>query len=351
MKALLCMLAALAQDPTPAAPPAAQGSARPWVNVDRIVMVVNQDIITEYQLDKALARLAKTRKLTSDTEIHAAKLQILNELVRERLRVQAGALLGVDEKLIDARVAESLEQMRKRSGGVVGLVHFLESRDVAGPDVRRLLRDDIYDSIYRDGVIGDAPGPLGRITADRYIRPGALSLLFSQAIERPGEMEALGGTVGKVKFQQIVLDPEASGGIEATQALARDLAARIQAGEDMGPLARQYGGAREDDGIVEVEIPRLRDLFPEIARFTSQAEPGQLSGPIESKTREKPTIRIVRFLERQAAVVPDFETHEVQAKLRKSATERLEQYRLESGYGALLASSYVWPPELAGRER
>lgn len=336
----------------PIGPAPAQDSGRPWRTVDGIVMIVNQDIITESQLMKGLAQMQTKlgRKFQTDTERRQAQMQILGENVRKRLRIQAGAVLGVDEKLIDARVSESIEQMRKRQNGVVGLAKYLESVDVSGPDVRRLLREDIYDQIYSDGLTGEAPGPLGRVTADRYVRPGSLKLLFEQAIERPNEMEALGGSVGRVKFQQIVLDVSQNGGPEGAREVARTILARIGAGEDMGELSRQYGGARDGDGVTEVEEARLRELFPEIAAFTSKAEPGQLSGPIETAPRGKPVVRIVRFVERTPAVVPDFSTAKVQDTLRERATERLEQYRLESGYAALLRASYVWPPELAGRQ-
>jgi len=329
---------------------ASDDPARPWRTVDRIVMIVNQDIITESQLLRGLIAVARARKIETDTERRAAEAQILGERVRKRLRVQAGAILGIDEALIDARVNDSLNQMQKRENGVVGLAKFLESRDISGPDVRRLLRDDIYDQIYSDGVTGDAPGPLGRVTADQYVRPGSLRLLFEQAIERPTEMAALGGSVGLVKFQQIALDAEQAGGPEAARELARALVARIGAGEDMGALARQYGGVSDSDGVTQVEEARLRTLFPEIAAFTAQASPGQISSPIETAPRGKPMVRTVRFLERTPANVPDFEEAKVQAKLRERAMEQMAQYRLESGYNAILRASYVWPPELIARQ-
>ncbi len=349
MNMLIVLLCALAQNPAPNPP--TRGAEAPqdgWITVDRIVMIVNQDIITELQLLRERARYERKRKLTTDTEIRNANTEILTDIVRKRLRVQAGALLGIDEKLIDARVAESLEQMRKRFNGTVGLRKYLQSLDVDGVDVKRLLRDDIYEQVYRDGVTGEAPGPLGRVTADRYIRPGQLSLLYQQAIERPEEMAALGGVVGRVKFQQIVLDAAQYGGPEATVDLARNISERITAGEDMGALARQYASARDDDGIVEVQEPNLRKLFPEIADFTAQAKSDEISAPmVVNRTDGTRVVRLVRFLERHAAVVPSLEDYTVQTTLRTRAEDWTANYRLESGYRDLLASSYVWPPELA----
>jgi len=346
MKLLILFGALLPQDVKDDVPVA----ARPWRAVDRIEMVVNQDIITASRLERDLNRLKREQKLTSDTEIRAAKTQILTDRVKERLRVQAGANLGVDEKLIDARVADSLERMRERENGMVGLAKFLGSREISGPDVKLLLRDDIYEQIWHDGQTGKSAGPLGRVTADRYIRPGALRLLFDAAIDRPADVKALGGSVGRVKFQQVILDPETSGGLEATRALARALAARIEAGDDMAELARANGAGPNADGITDVEEAGLRELFPEISAFTSQAAPNQVSPPIESVTRGKTLVRIVRFLDRAEAVVPDFADAAVQETLRKAAEKRMELHRLESAYGPMLRASYVWPEELAGRK-
>lgn len=346
MKLLLLLGALSPQDAKNDAPV----PARPWRPVDRIEMVVNQDIITASRLERDLNRFKREQKLTSDTEIRAAKTQILTDRVKERLRIQAGANLGVDEKLIDARVVDALERLRERENGTVGLAKFLDSKEISGPDVKRLLRDDIYEQVWQDGQTGKAPGPLGRVAADRYIRPGALRLLFDASIERPADMKALGGSVGRVQFQQVILDPETSGGLEATRALARALAARIEAGEDMAEIARANGAGPNADGVTDVEEAGLRELFPEISAFTSTATPNQISSPIESVSRGKLLVRIVRFIDREAAVVPDFADATVQETLRKAAERRLEVLRLESAYGPMLRASYVWPEELAGRK-
>jgi len=362
---LLC-LCALTQDPAPAAPvpdvvgppPAAASSAttatdaapaRPWRRVDRVVMVVNSDIITESELMRRMQMRLRDHKLTSDTQRAQAERQILGEKVRERLRVQAGANLGVDEKLLDARVRENIGRMRERENGVVGLARFLETRDVSGPELRQLLRDELYDQIYRDGQTGEGPGPLGRVTADRYVRPGTLLFMYRQAEARPADMETLGGHPASVRFHQIVLDVETAGGSEAARAVARTVIARLEAGEELAEVARSTGSARDTEDPPEVEEARLRELYPEIAAFVAAATPGQVSTPIEGGTESKPVLRIVRFEGRTEARQPEFSEPKIQEQLREIATDRLEQYRLElapGGYRDLLRSSYVWPPEL-----
>jgi hypothetical protein len=312
-------------------------------------MVVNSDIITESELMRRLQSLMRDNKVTTESQLRLAERQILGDKVRERLRVQAGANLGVDEKLLDARVRENIERMRERENGVVGLARFLESRDVSGPELRDRLRDELYDQIYRDGVTGEGPGPLGRVTADRYVRPGALLFMYRQAQARPAEMEVLGGRPASVRFHQIVLDVDTAGGSEAARAVARTLIARLEAGEDMAEVARSTDSARDTEDPPEVEEARLRELYPEIAAFIATATPGQVSAPIEGGTESKPVLRIVRFEGRTEARQPEFSDPKIQEQLREISTDRLEQYRLETGYGALLRSSYVWPPELAAR--
>ncbi|MBL8863875.1 MAG: peptidylprolyl isomerase [Planctomycetes bacterium] len=325
-------------------------AGRPWRTVDRPVVIVNQDLITASRLERDLRQYERNRPLTTDTERRAAERQILTDRVKERLGIQAGANLGVDERLIDRRVADSMERLRERENGVVGLARFLESRDISGPDVRLRLRDDIYGQLWTSGQTGEAPGPLGRVTVDRYVRPGALRFQYQQALLRPAEVEALGGSVGLVRFQQIVLDPARLGGLDAAREEARSLAQRVAAGEDMAELARLHGGDPGSDGVTEVEEARLAELFPEIASFTARATPGEISTPIASEARGRSLVRVVRFLERRAPVEPEFRDAQLQGKLRQTTQNRLEQYRLESAYAALLRGSYVWPPELAGRK-
>jgi peptidyl-prolyl cis-trans isomerase SurA len=351
--ALFC-LCALTQDPAPVQAPDVVGPrvdaapARPWRQVDRVVMVVNNDIITESELMRRMVTLMKGRRLTPE-EQRQAEMQILGDKVRERLRVQAGSNLGVDEKLLDARVRENIERLRERQNGVVGLAQFLESKDVSGPELKKRLRDELYDQIYREGVTGEGPGPLGRVTTDRYVRPGQLRFMFDQA--RPDDLKALGGSPSTVRFHQMVLDVGTAGGKEAAREVARAVIARLEAGEEWTDVARSTSSARETEDPPEVEEARLRELYPEIAEFVTSATPGQISTPIEGGTESKPVLRIVRFEGRTEGRTVEFSDFAVQEQLRKSSTEMLEQYRLETSYKELLRSSYVWPPEVVGRSK
>lgn len=345
MTALPVLLALLPQG----APPA--GAPGPWRTIDRPVAIVNQDLITASRLAREMQRVARERPLTTDTEIRAAENQVLTNSVKERLRIQAGANLGVDERLIDARVTDSLERLRTRQGGVVGLVRFLDTREVSGPDLKRRLREDIYGQMWAAGQTGDAPGPLGRVIADRYVRPGALRFQYEAAVRNPADLAALGGKPGLLRIEQAVFDPERSGGLDAAREQARELARRVEGGAEWVTAARELGAIVDGEGALEVEEERLRELFPDIAAFTSGAAAGQVSGPIETTARDRRAVRVVRFLAREAAVVPDFADAEVQEALRLHAENRLEEYRLESGYAALLRQSYVWPPELFGRPK
>ncbi len=342
LAALLGLLSA--QDPAAnAAPPAPDDG---WREVDRVVMVVNQDVFTLLELQRDLRTAARNRKLTTETELRAAERQILGERVRERLAVQAGSNLGLDERIMDVRVEESLERMRERENGVLGLARFLESRDVSGQEVRQRLRDDLYAQIWRDGETGEGLGPLGRRTRDNWVRPGQLRTLYQQALERPQELEAIGGSVARLKFQQIVIDPAQAGGAEVARDLATALGKRIEAGEDMTALVRTHGLNRDGDGISEVEQDRLRDLFPEIHAFASRARAGEVAVLSETGGRGKPLIRVVRLLERTPARTPDLAERSVQETLRKRAVERMQAARLEAAYAELMRASFVWPPEV-----
>jgi parvulin-like peptidyl-prolyl isomerase len=320
-----------------------------WRPMDGVVVIVNSDIITRSQLETDLRRAAREGRINTETERRAAELQLLRERLRERLRVQGGHNLGLPEEQINALVKDNLERLREREQGVMGLSRFLQSRDVSPQEAPRLLRDDILGQTWQSSVTGEGLGPLGRRFADTWVRPGKLPQLYEGALRRPADLSAIGGLPARAKLQQIVLDPEKSGGDEVALALLRSLRERVLAGEDLGPLVREHSLVRDEDGIGEVELSRLRELFPELHEFAARAAPGDLSAPIESRSQGQRLFRLVRLLERSEEQRPELRDPTVQRKLLARAKEREETSRLERAYADLMRSSYAWPPELAER--
>jgi hypothetical protein len=324
----------------------APSAEKPWIPYDRVMMVVNQDIITERQLWRDLARTNHDHPLKDDSEKRAAQEQILTERVKARLSVQAGQDLGLDEKLVDRNVQDRMQRIIDSKNGVASMAKFLEEKDMTPQEMRTFLREEIYSSVWQDSVTGDAAGG-GRPKCDRFVRPGMLTFHYNNVVQKPEAYAALGGKPESFVLQMLLLDVDHYGGAEAAAKLADELKKRIEGGEDMGALVDQYSVALEKKGVLEpADLGTLTRTDVRVAEFASKAKTGDVSPAIPFQGKSKSYLRLMRLLDHTPAVKPDITNTEVQSKIMKNARKDLEDYRLGKALQVLLRASYVWPKEL-----
>ena len=97
--------------------PSSAGQSPPESVVDRIVAIVNNDIVLQSEVEKALAPYLdniKKRGLPEETEariLDRARKDILDNLINEKLSTQKAADLGI--RVGDEEVDEALDQMKK----------------------------------------------------------------------------------------------------------------------------------------------------------------------------------------------------------------------------------------------
>lgn len=338
---LACAIAVSQQ----ASPAPDEGGWRPY---DRVVVCINEDVITYRELARGLEQLGRNRPLNTEAERRRAEAEILDRSIRERLAAQAGEDLGFDPQVVEARVQENLGRLIERHNGIAGMAKFLESQDLTSREARDVVRDKLYSDLWEATLTGEGAGPGARPEQDPFLRPGLLDFHFRNAISDSRVLEQLGGSPQRVVLQTLFLAADDARGPQATQTLAEDLRQRIVSGEDMSDVVAQYSIAPKDRGISDpVEEEQIAKVDPRIAEFVARAKPGDLS-PVETIVRENRTYwRIVKLVERQPAVVPKITTHAVQKRIAEAARRQTDDYRLGRGYRAMFEASYVWPPEYA----
>jgi len=326
---------------------AARSAEKTWIPYDRVMMVVNQDIITERQLWRDLARTNRDHPLKDDSEKRAAQEQILTERVKARLSVQAGQDLGLDEKLVDRNVQDRMQRIIASKNGVASMSKFLEEKDMTLQEMRTVLREEIYSSVWQDSVTGDGGGGGGRPKNDRFVRPGLLGFHYNNVVLKPEAYAALGGKPESFVLQTLLLDGDRYGGTDAAMKLALELKKRIEGGEDMGALVEQYSVSIEKKGVSEpADLGSLTRFDARVGDFAAKAKAGDVSDVLPLQRTNKTYLRLVRLLDHTPAVKPDMTSAEVQAKITMSARKDLEDYRLGRALQVLLKASYVWPKEL-----
>lgn len=341
-------LLALAIQQSPAPPATVETK---WRDLDRVVAIVNQDIITLRELSREIAAKRREREIKNDSELQALQDETLTTSVNTRLSIQAGQDLGADEKIVDHEVQEQVDRLIEKSNGVVGLSKFLAEKDMSVPELKRYYRERLYSNVWEESITGEGTGVSTRKTHDRFVRPGALLFEYRIALSDPVALKAMGGSKDTYTLQSLVLDPAANGGEEKTLALAQDLSRRIREGEDMAELVRHYSITKTNDGVADpAELVQLQRIQPALAKFASESKAGDVSAPLPFQTKSGPLVRIVRLVEHTPGVTPDLASATVQSVVERIVVGDMDHYRLDRAYDQLYKAAYIWPDQFAARK-
>ena len=313
--------------------------------LERVEMIVNDDILTLRQFQRELARLRAKGVISSEADFAAAADDVRVTLVRDLLAKQAGENMGFDPALVARQVENWLQREKERFDGVVGMSKSLQEQDVDAVEHRSQVEARLYGLFWEQAITGDGPSPGARVSVDPWVRPGLLRFEYNNVVSDPEQLSALGGQPQSVTLQFLIVDPQTSGLDEkAARRLAIDLRERILAGEDMAELNQQYGAAKRGFQTEPLDEGRLVKTVPAIATFLAGAAPGDLSEVVELASEGRTTFRLVRLVAREAASVPALDDYDVQRRLSEAIAEQHAEARKDKAYRELIRGSYVWPP-------
>jgi len=256
----LCSFIALAQT----APAPTTRSTTVAGTADYIVAVVNQELVTNGELQGRIARIREEAERNKTALPPAAELrkQVLDALIDERVQVTNARETGskIDEAELDRAVMNvavqnqmTMAQLRAR----------LQQQGLAYSTFRNNVRDQILTERVREREVGQRI----RVSSDEV----------DALIEK---RRASAGTAVQVNIAQILVTvPE--GATDEQVALRRTRAeaalARVKAGESFEAVAREISedGNKAQGGVIGLRpVDRLPDLFVEFVRNMKPGEVG-----------------------------------------------------------------------------
>jgi peptidyl-prolyl cis-trans isomerase SurA len=281
--------------------------------VDRIVCVVNDDIILLSELEEAYAPLAaelESKYTGEDLEQERKRLRfrVLDSLIDERLLVQKGIELGL---VVDNdEVEEAIMQIR-RENGLEDDEAFRAALAAEGLDLETLhnrVRDQMIASRVR----------LREIRGKVSITDGDVLAYYEEHPEEFSRPERL-------RLQLLLLElPEDASALKRAQVEARrdEVLAALARGEDFGELVARYsdGPAVENGG--DIGFLTREEMAPEFADIAFSLDVGEVSAPF----RTAYGINFIRVIEREEAGRTPFK--EVKEQIRRKLEQ--EQLRLEA---------------------
>jgi peptidyl-prolyl cis-trans isomerase SurA len=277
--------------------PAASAQQRTAL-VDRIVAVVNKEVITSSELTEATgsAERALRRRGTQLPPRELLERQMLERLVLEKAQLQMAKETGirVDELQLDRAVQRVAEQNR------MTLAEFrsaLERDGVSFNAYREDLREQIILSRLREREVND------RI----QVSDGEIDLFLEESKATPERVELnLAHVLVRIPEQA---SPER---IEAARVRADKVLAEARSGSDFGRLAASYSDAPDalQGGALGWRAQdRLPDLFVSALR---KMAPGQVSDVLRSPAG----FHVVKLLDRRGASPGESGAPVIQTRLR-----------------------------------
>jgi len=235
--------------------------------IDKIAVVVNDEVITETEISRMLAPVyVRYKQLYQGDELIAklekARQGIVEQLIEDRLILTEAKKLNieVDEQDVEAKV----EEARKRVGSKERFDQELASEGMGLKDLRRYYREQLMKNSLINQKVG------GKITVtpveiDNYYRdhmgdfaqPEEIRLM--NILIRPGE------------------DPEKA------SAAAEEVLQKIKAGGDFAELAKAYSqGPNASEGGL-MDFAKKGDLLPEVENVVFNLKEGEVSGIVRTE--------------------------------------------------------------------
>ena len=281
--AVLCLGLSLASAQTP---PTARTATVPNT-ADYIVAVVNQELVTNGELQGRIARIREDAQRSKAELPPAAELrkQVLEALIDERVQVTNARETGpkLDEAEIDRAVANVAVQNQMT---MVQLRARLQQQGVAFATFRNNVRDQILTERVREREV------------NQRIRVGSdeVDALLDK------RRAAAGGTVQLNIAQILVTVPEGATPEQIAQRSARaeGALARVKGGEAFDAVARDVSedGNKAQGGVIGLRpADRLPDPFVE---FVRTLKPGEVGATL---LRSGAGFHVIKLLERSDGAV------------------------------------------------
>lgn len=245
----------------------AQGATQP-IEADRVIAVVNNEAVTQYDLRTRIASVESNlkRQGTPMPPANILQRQVLERIIVDRLQMQSATELGL--KASDTELDMALRRIAENNKMTLeSFKQALEKDGIPWAKFREEIRQEITLSRLRDREV-DSRITISEAEIDNYLVSA----------------EARGDNAEYLLSHIIVRLPEQAGPDQIARLRSRALEAqqRLQNGEDFAKVAAAYSDAPDalSGGNIGVRtIDRLPTLYADAA---SKLQPGQTSDILRS---------------------------------------------------------------------
>jgi peptidyl-prolyl cis-trans isomerase SurA len=286
-------------------------SLSPAQVIDGIAAVVNEEVITSFELDKEYQQMQKEQEKLPASEKMGLRSAALNRLVDKKLIDQK--IRELDIKVGDDEVRLAIEDVKKQNGMTQeALVQALAGQGLSFEQYRAQLKEQLERLRLMSQEVRSKIQVGERETRDYY-----------------DANRAKYGAVEQFRARHIFFKVDRKGGaveLARVEALAAGVLKEARAGKDFAELAKTYSNdpaAAKDGG--DLGTFKKADMLPEIGDSVAAMKPGEVSELVLSPAG----LHIIKLEEKTVSSGKPFE--EVKAEIeellyKKKADERFAQW-------------------------
>jgi peptidyl-prolyl cis-trans isomerase SurA len=304
LRQLICTLALLALT----------GAPVPAYEIDRIVAVVDQDVIVNSELEQEITMILTQieKRGTRLPPRQVIERQVLERMINKRLQLQAAERLGI--KVDDTTLARAIGNIAEKNA--ITLSELRDTLEAEGVSFA-VFREDTREKIV-----------LARLRAQEVVNRITVTDREVQHFLETNTSQSSGRTA--VHLQHILIaTPDGASPEESQEARekAENLIGRLRAGEDFAELALTHSDGRqalEGGDLGWMSLDEVPTLATEAARTL---EPGGVSDPIRSPSGFH-IIRIAEVKGGERQLVTQTHARHILIKTNELVSDQEAQHRL-----------------------
>ena len=231
---------------------------------DRIVAVVNDEIVTQTEVSSRLhSLLASGNQPPPDVPQDKLASVVLERLIEQKLVLQEGRKLGI--KISDEDVNRKLTEIKEKIGSDEAFETWLERQQLSMADLKKMLEDQL----------------LAQRTIDQKVR----STISVSPQEVAAEVTSMPPptTPDQVRVAHILIRVGASRTEEQARARLQEVQLKLAEGVPFADVARQYSDDPQAQQGGDLGWVTQGQLLPELDQAVFALKPGDVSQGIQTR--------------------------------------------------------------------
>jgi len=289
--------------------------------VDRIVAVVDDDVITQTELEESMLPFVADYRVRYGEEgikdkMDEARADALNRLIEEKLLLHEAKRreILVDDKEVEGR----LEDVKRRFESEDEFYRAIEASGVSVAKLKSKYKEQIMMKKLVSGLLNS------RV----HISPTQIEAYYH------GNKKAF--TLPKaVRFKILLLKPLPERNKEETMEMALEVLEKVRSGEDFDMLVKQYSQGPNIEISGDMGYMPEGSIIEELDRAILKLEPGETSDLIKTDTG----FNIVKVVDKRSSGIKSL--NEVDDLIRERLYQRESELTLREFMNKLKEDAYI----------